>query len=120
MTLLAGKATADALGKYWDWTDGSRDTVFLAWMYEFTALVLFAPFVQLLALVTTRTFLWDPQPVLHTVDPRHWATYTDGLEERFASFAEECSGLRLVTLADECVSASGPLVAVLDAVWRWL
>ena len=82
--------------------------------------MLFPPFVQLMALVTTRTFLWDPQPVLHTVDPRHWANYTGGLEARFASFAEECSALRLVTLADECVSASGPLVGVLDVVWRWL
>ena len=82
--------------------------------------MLLPPFVQLLALVTTRTFLWDPQPVMHTVDSRHWANYTGALEERFSSLAEECDALRLVTLADECVSSSGPLVGALDTVWRLL
>ena len=82
--------------------------------------MLLPPFVQLLALVTTRTFLWDPQPVLHTVYPRHWSNYTGSLEAQFASFAEECSSLGLLSLADECVSASGPVVGTLDIVWRWL
>lgn len=112
----AVKKTADLFGR----KATGNDSLAHAWTTEFIALVLYPPVVQLFALMTIHIWWGDPQPAANTIAPRHLASYLDTIATRFATFAEECAPLALVTLADECVAYSAPLVAVLDVVWRIL